>query len=158
MDAGQRYHDQLLGDLWICVGNACIVHIVVLELAVLVCFYRPLRSVIVAQFHDLAANSASPIRHYRRSLSHLRTLPKKGRAARRPPPKIVLWSLALWRRAALFDDFHDATAARLHDHRPIVHDRIAIARSDMIPAGYRVKRHASRRQHRADAHIAFVPV
>jgi hypothetical protein len=59
--------------------------------------------------------------------------------------------------AYLFDDLYDATAARLHDHRPIVHDRIAVARPHMILAGNRVKRHASRRQHLADAHIAFVP-
>jgi len=44
----------------------------------------------------------------------------------------------------LFDDFYDASTSRLHDHRPIVHDRVPVARRHMILAGYRVKRYASR--------------
>jgi hypothetical protein len=37
-------------------------------------------------------------------------------------------------RDALFDDFHDAKAARFHNHRPIVHDRIPVARPYMVLA------------------------
>src|SRR5215468_4566798 len=50
----------------------------------------------------------------------------------------------------LFNDFYDATSARLHDHRPVVHDRIPVARPHMILAGYRVERHTSLWEHRAD--------
>jgi hypothetical protein len=123
-------------------------------------FYGPPKSVIVAQFHDLTTTLQvqDPIV----ALFHLRRLPKEGgRPEGRPRRSLALVLLLRWQGdkipAALFDDFHDATAARLHDYRPIVHDRIPVARSHMILAGYRVKRHTSRGQHRADAHIALVP-
>jgi hypothetical protein len=36
---------------------------------------------------------------------------------------------------ALFDDLHDATAARLDNHRPIIDDRIPVAWPHMVLAG-----------------------
>jgi hypothetical protein len=66
------------------------VHIVVLGLAVLVCFYSPGRSVIVSQFHDLATNSASPRRHRRRSLIC------EGYLRREGGPKGALEDRLLW--------------------------------------------------------------
>src|SRR5215470_19099923 len=56
----------------------------------------------------------------------------------------------------LFDDFYDASTSRLHNHRPIVHDRVPVARPHMIFAGYRVKRNASLGQHGADAHLVAI--
>ena len=57
--------------------------------------------------------------------------------------------------AGLFDDFNDAPASRLHDHRMIVHDRVAVARPHAILAGHRIKRYASGQQ-LADAYVAAI--
>src|SRR5262249_39557521 len=54
------------------------------------------------------------------------------------------------------DDSHNATAARLNDHRRIIHDRIPIARPHMIRARYRIKRYPLLGQHRTDAHFAAI--
>src|SRR5262249_16816332 len=60
-------------------------------------------------------------------------------------------------RHCLFDDLYDPTATRLDDHRPVVHDRIPVARRHMILAGHRVERYASHGQHLAHTHLAGVP-
>jgi hypothetical protein len=89
VDAGQHHHDQLLCDLGVRVGNACIVHIVVLELAVLVCLYGPPRFIVVAQFHDLVTNIASP-RPHRRSLSSAMAFAPEMQLSREGGPKAAL--------------------------------------------------------------------
>jgi hypothetical protein len=61
--SGRRHHDQLLCNFRLRVGNADIVHIVVLEFAVLVRLYGRSRFIVVTQLHDLVANLASPRRH-----------------------------------------------------------------------------------------------
>jgi hypothetical protein len=76
-DTGQHHHDQLACDLGMRVGNACIVHVVVLELAVLVCLYGPPRSIVVTQFDDLVTDIASP-RPHGRSLSSAKALRREG--------------------------------------------------------------------------------
>src|SRR5215470_20106211 len=85
-----------------------------------------------------------------------------GRAARRSPSTLVAFVLSCFTRgesgpAALFDDLYDSAAARLDNHRHIVHDRVPVARPHMILAGHRVEPHALLRQHCADLHLAAIP-
>src|SRR5260370_531911 len=65
--SSRRHPDQLLCDVRMRVGNACVVHIVVSELTALIRLCRPPRSVVVSQLHDLVTNLASPGRHFRSS-------------------------------------------------------------------------------------------
>jgi hypothetical protein len=57
------HSDQFLCDFRMRVGNAGIVHMVVLEPTVLVRLYGPSKSIVFTQLHNLATNLASPRRH-----------------------------------------------------------------------------------------------
>jgi hypothetical protein len=76
-DTGQHHHDQLACDLGMRVGNACIVHVVVLELTVLVRLHGPPGSIVITQFHELVTDIASP-RPHGRSLSSAKALRREG--------------------------------------------------------------------------------
>ena len=149
------HSDQFLCDFRMRVGNAGIVHIVVLELAVLVRPYGPPRSIVVAQHHDLVTNFASPRPHGRSFICDVYLRREGGSKAAFRYRCYSLWLRP--QKPFLLDDLYDATAARLYNDGPIVDDRIPVAWPHIVLAGYRVECNASPWQHRADAHIALVP-
>src|SRR5260370_40246570 len=65
--SSRRHPDQLLCDVRMRVGNACVVHIVVSELSALIRLCLPLRSDVISQLLDLLTSLASAGRPFQYS-------------------------------------------------------------------------------------------
>jgi hypothetical protein len=121
------------------------------ELAALVCLCGAERvsSTTCSQLQVQGSNLSQTVCSYLR---------REERPEDRPRIAVLWLSPARGARSEdyLFNNFYNSTAAWLHNHWPIVHDRVPIVRPHMVLARHCVERYASLRDHVADARLAAI--